>query len=362
MRRLSVFVVMIVLMGALTAGCATGVPALNAPLAVEHNGEGEASGAEPTAEASQPATGTLTPVTLFLGYIPNVQFAPVYAALEQGFFREAGIDVTLEHGFDETDGLTRIATGNLQFGMVSGEQVLLARAQGAPVRYVYRWYQRFPVAIVAARDSGITTPDDLRGKVVGVPGLYGASYIGLRALLNAAGLQESDLARVEPIGFDTVPVFCDRRVDAAAVYLANEPAQIEATCMPVNVIPVADYANLVSNGLVTNEQTIEAQPDLVRGMVSAFQRGLQLTLDDPALAYSISRGYVENLAEDDPVQRGVLERSIELWRADRLGQSDPETWQRAADTLAAMGLITSDDALDVEAAFTNDFLPAQASD
>jgi NitT/TauT family transport system substrate-binding protein len=360
MRRLPVFVLMVVLVGALAAGCATGVPAIQAPVGVEHSPEGETSTAEATSEATQAAGGALTPVTLFLGYIPNVQFAPVYVALEQGFFREEGIELTLEHGFDETDGLTRIATGNLQFGMISGEQVLLARAQGAPVKYVYRWYQRFPVAIVAAQDSNITTPDDLRGKVVGVPGLYGASYIGLRALLNAAGLQESDLARVEPIGFDTVPVFCDGRVDAAAVYLANEPAQIEAACLPVNVIPVADYANLVSNGLVTNEQTIGDEPELVRGMVRAFERGLQLTLDDPTQAYTISRSYVENLAEDDPVQRGVLERSMELWRADRLGGSDLETWQRAADTLSAMDLLGGEAPLDVEAAFTNDFLPGQA--
>ncbi|MCC7205668.1 MAG: ABC transporter substrate-binding protein [Anaerolineae bacterium] len=357
MRRLAVFVWMIMLVGMLAAGCATGDPAISGPAASSHaDSTGEA-----TAEATGAAgSGALTPITLFLGYIPNVQFAPVYVALDQGFFRDEGIDLSLEHGFDETDGLTRIATGNLQFGMISGEQVLLARSQGAPVKYVFRWYQRFPVAVVAAQDSGITTPGDLRGKVVGVPGLYGASYIGLRALLNAAGLQESDLGRVEAIGFDTVPVFCDKRVEAAVVYIANEPAQIEAACTPVSVIPVADYANLVSNGLVTNEQTIAAQPELVRGMANAFARGLQRTIDDPDLAYQVSRKYVESLGDDDPLQRIVLERSIELWRADRLGQSDAETWQRAADTLAAMGLIVGETAPDVAAAFTNDFVPAQA--
>src|SRR6266568_8796376 len=72
-----------------------------------------------------------TPIKLFLGYIPNIQFAPVYVAMERGYFKDAGIDLTLENSFDETDGLTRIATGKLQFGLLSGEQVILARAQGA---------------------------------------------------------------------------------------------------------------------------------------------------------------------------------------------------------------------------------------
>src|SRR5215813_13983137 len=90
---------------------------------------------------------SLTPITLFLGYIPNIQFAPVYDAVEKGYFQQNGIDVKLEHGYDETDGLNRIAANKLQFGLISGEQVILARANGAPVTYVYRWYQHFPVGV-----------------------------------------------------------------------------------------------------------------------------------------------------------------------------------------------------------------------
>ncbi|MBN1966643.1 MAG: ABC transporter substrate-binding protein, partial [Anaerolineae bacterium] len=132
----------------------------------------------------------LPEVTLFLGFIPNVQFAPVYVALERGYFAaEAGVNLTLEYG-DENLGVERIAAGELSFGVVSGEQVILARAGGRPVVYVYEWYQRFPVGIAALTESGIETAADLAGRVVGVPGRFGASYIGLRALLAASGLTE----------------------------------------------------------------------------------------------------------------------------------------------------------------------------
>src|SRR5258708_18207351 len=150
------------------------------------------------AASNMPATAAatsqaLTPLTLFLGYIPNVQFAPVYVAVDRGYFKAAGVDVKLEHSYDETDGLTRIGTNQLQFGLVSGEQGILARAKGAPVVYVFRWYQRFPVVIVVPADSSIAKPEDLAGKIVGVPAKYGASHVGLRALLHAAKLKENQL-------------------------------------------------------------------------------------------------------------------------------------------------------------------------
>jgi len=302
------------------------------------------------------AAQALTPVTLFLGYIPNVQFAPIYTAIDRGYFKDAGIDLKIENSFDETDGLTRIGTNKLQFGLISGEQVVLARAQKAPVVYVFRWYQRFPVGIVTAADSGIKKPEDLAGRVVGVPGKYGASYIGLQALLNAVKLQESDLKDVKAIGFDTAPVVCGKQVDASVVYIANEPAQIESKCFKVNVIQIADYANLVSNGLVTNEVTLKDKPDLVRGMTAALARGLADTIADPKAAYASSLKFVESLKADDPVQMAVLNNSILLWKTDRLGYSDPAAWKLTQDTLQAMGLIK--DPVDLTKVFTNDYLPA----
>jgi ABC-type nitrate/sulfonate/bicarbonate transport system substrate-binding protein len=79
------------------------------------------------------------------------------------------------------------------------------------------------------------------------------------------------------------------------------------------------------------------------------------TIAHPALAYQISRKYVENLAENDPVQQEVLARSIDLWKTDKPGYNDPASWKLTADTLVKMGLISAP--FDAEAAITNDFLP-----
>lgn len=283
----------------------------------------------------------LTPVTLFMSYIPSVQFAPVYVADERGYFADEGIAVTFEYSLNEADGIDRLAVNDLQFGLASGEQVLLARANDRPLVYVFAWYHRFPVGIAAPVGAGITQPQGLAGRVVGIPALYGASYIGLRALLDAAGLTEADLGELRVIGYTAPENICTGQIDAAVVYVVNEPIAIADQCTPVNVIDVSDYATLVANGLLTNEQTIRDNPDLVAGMVRALRRGLEDTLADPDAAFSLSvEGYVRDLpAAQYAVQREVLLNSTELWRADVLGMTDPAAWEATQRILIDAGLM-----------------------
>ncbi len=299
------------------------------------------------------ACGRKPVVRIPLGYIPNVQFAPLYVAVERGYFAEAGIEVEFDYSF-ETDAVALVGANELQFAVVSGEQVLLARAQGLPVVYVAAWYQQYPVSVVAKFDQGIRTPADLRGKTIGLPGLYGANFIGLRALLHAGGLTEADVT-LDSIGYTQVEALAAGRDQAVSVYTANEPVQLRAQGYELTELRVADYVQLASNGLITNEKTIAENPDLVRRMVNAFLRGLNDAIADPETAYQISTEYVEGLGADDPVQQQVLATSIELWRADRLGYSDPAAWENMQTVLLDMGLLTGP--LDLSKAFTNEFVP-----
>jgi putative riboflavin transport system substrate-binding protein len=303
--------------------------------------------------ARQPS-GNLTQVRLPLGYIPDVQFSPLYVAVEKGYFRDAGIQVTFDYSM-ETDITALVGANQNQFGVVSGEQVLLARAQGLPIIYVAAWYQQYPVSVVAKAEQNIHGPSDLRGKSIGLPGLYGANYIGLRALLHAGGLAESDV-KLDSINYTQVEALASGRDQAVSVYTNNEPVQLRQQGYDLTELRVADYVQLASNGLITNQKTLSENPDLVRGVVRAFMRGLADTIADPAAAYETSKAYVQNLAQLDPlVQKKKLATSIELWKADRLGFSQPKAWESMQAVLLDMGLLTRP--LDLSKAYTNDYLP-----
>jgi NitT/TauT family transport system substrate-binding protein len=340
-----IFVVALVL---LPAGCAA-APAQ--PAAVPEPVKAPAS----VQPAPSPTSAPLTPIELAMGYIPSVQFAPFYVAQERGYFADAGLDVKFRYGI-ESDLMKLVGTGQLPFMIGSGEEVVLGRSQGLPVRYVMRWYRRFPVVLFAKAAQGIKSPLDLVGKRVGIPGLFGASYVGWEALLFGSGLDPNKV-KLESIGFTQAGAVSEDRVDAALDYVVNGPVQLQQAGEQVTILPVYDYVDLPSNGIITNEQTIKERPELVRALVSAVTRGLADTLADPDAAFDISIAAVPEAGGPQvKISRAVFDASLKLWQAEpsELGRSDPAAWAKAASFMKEMGLIQTDvNPVDL---FTNDFI------
>lgn len=350
---------------------------------------------------------TLTDFRFFLSYIPNIQFSPVYVAGAKGYFEAEGLNLLVENG-DEPVGVEQIAVGDIPFGMISGEQVLLARSNGRPVVFTYQWFNKYPIAVVIPNTTPATTMAELKGLRVGIPGRFGASYSGLVAMLSANDMTENDI-QVESIGFNAPDVICVGAVDAAVVYINNEPLQLQhradaGNCGNITsftVIPVADTANMVSNGVVTSEELVANNPELVSAGLRAFDQGLRDTINNPAEAYLLSQAYVENLpltdefkaaleaeaasqaeflatepdreaitasrtalwerlqasfSSEDLIQFEVLLSTIDLWDAEQLGVTDEANWLLTQDVLIQLGVIA--EPVDLTLAFTNDFLPS----
>lgn len=307
-------------------------------------------------EAPATDSTTLEPVTLGVGFIPSVQFATYYVAIEQGFYADVGLDVNIDYGL-ETDYLLLTATDEMQFMVGSGDQVILGRAQDLPVRYVMNWFTEYPVVIFAKADSGIESPTDLAGKRIGIPGTFGASYIAFRAILESVGLEESDV-RLESIGFTQAAAVQQDLVDAAVDYSVNGPIVLAQEGIDTVQFRMDDYLHMPSNGLVTNENTIAQRPDLVERMVQASLQGIAYTLENPDAAFEIALRFVpEAGGENEAVNRAIFDAVLANWEPRAgfaAGETRLEDWEVAIDFMVRNGLIAT--APEPETLFSNEFL------
>jgi NitT/TauT family transport system substrate-binding protein len=343
----------IILLTALLAACGTSAPA-SSPSAAP---AAPTTAAAPTAAATQP----LREITVAMPYIPNVQFAQFYLADKKGYYAAEGLKIKFDYNF-ETDVIQRIAQGTVQFGMASGDSILLARAQGLPVVTVATSNQRFPTVFFSKAEANIKTPADLKGKSVGIPGHFGASYIGLLAMLYANKIKESEL-NIQDIGFAQVAALTEGKVQVASGYGNNEPVQLDQQGIKVNVISVADFYPLASDGIVTSEAQIKDQAAIVHGFVRATLKGMQDVIASPDEGFQAALDVIPELksadAKTQDLQRKVLQATLPYWQSDLTKQqgpgfSDIKSWQATHTFLRDSGLLKSD--VDLSKAFTNDFI------
>ncbi|WBO69631.1 ABC transporter substrate-binding protein [Streptomyces camelliae] len=315
------------------------------------------------ADGSKAGDKSAAHVTLGLTYIPNIQFAPFYVAEEKGYYKDAGLQVTLHHHTASDDLFGGLKAGREDLVLAGGDEMLQGRASSVPVVDVMTVYKRYPVALLVPGESPLHAASDLRGRTIGVPGPYGETYFGLLALMAEAGLTTKDVT-IKSIGYTQQAALTAHRVDGVMGFVNNDQINFEQAGLDVRAIDLAgesSAASLVSSGLGASESFLAKRPGDVRKFVQATLRGVEFTLAHPKEAVELSRSYIPGLtdAKSQALAQKVLKASAPLIRGSggQLGKNDPQTWLRMAGFLKDKGLIQKE--VPAGKAYSNDYLPKE---
>jgi NitT/TauT family transport system substrate-binding protein len=326
--------VLALLVAACGSGGATPTPAGSA--------EPSASARASAGPASPSPISTPVALTVGLGYIPSVQFAQFYLADQAGYYRDAGLEVTLENKIDP-DLITLLGQGAVDIGSADGTSVIPAVSQGIPVVYTSTIYGQFPSIVVARAGSGIATAADLKAKKIGIPGKYGSSWIMLQALLSSAGLTPDDVQIVPFPGFGQAAALQQGAVDAATGFANNEPIQLQRAGIQTVVLTVDQVVPLPGPGLVTGTATLASKRDALKAFTAATLRAMDEIAADPQKGLDATFAAVPDLAADPALQRQILDATIATWKNTRtnapFGAIDRDGWQQSLDFMTTLGMV-----------------------
>lgn len=173
-----------------------------------------------TTESTEVTTGELIPVSLQLQWVTQAQFAGYFAAIDQGFYTDAGLDVTILEGAVDIVPQQVVAAGGAEFGIAWVPKALVSREEGADIVNIGQVFQRSGTLEVSWADSGITEPADWEGKRVGTWG-FGNEF----ELTAAFALYDVEPAEVIQQPFD-MSLLLNNELDAAQAMTYNEYAQV----------------------------------------------------------------------------------------------------------------------------------------
>jgi NitT/TauT family transport system substrate-binding protein len=278
-------------------------------------------------------------VKLAIGYIPHVQFTPLYVGIDKGFYAAESIDLDLAFGF-QYDVFSLLAAGKIDLGLSDSDQLVISGSRDLGLQAVYQYYQKYPVAIVARADT-IQEPADLKGRTIGTPEMSGTSWIGLQLFLRKYGLEKA--VKVEKIGYTQEPTLLSGRAAAVVCFLNNEPVAMRARGIALRQWDVKDWSDMVGASFISSRAIIAVRGDVLARFVRATSRAMEFTMANRDEAMRIALKNVGNVKkEDEPLFRLRLDATCDLFPSPQgYGALDTDRWSRSISELASLGLSPS---------------------
>ncbi|MCG6218154.1 ABC transporter substrate-binding protein [Vibrio furnissii] len=300
-------------------------------------------------------------VTFQLDWLPGGDKAPVYVAVQQGFFAEQDLDVTILQGKGSTDAITKVATGTADIGSSDIVALLVAKANdNVPVKAIYSLFSKAPYAFYALDDSAITGIKDVTGKTI-VTSPFTSANVFLPLMLKKNGIDDSSVKVLKADPGALNPMLITGQSDIMISWMTDavkNQQQAEQAGKKLTVLPWYDAGlEFYSSSIIASDRFLANQPDVARRFVAAYAKAVAYTWANPEQSAADVHKMVPEVDTDQAADtirsiRGLVLNEVS--ERDGVGVFTPnrlaETWKWTAE---AQNIAL--DKLDPESAISRDF-------
>ena len=287
-------------------------------------------------------TAGLTTASMRLMWLPQAQFAGPYVALDQGFYKDEGLDLTLSPGGPNLYPTNLVASDTDDFGTLGPTACITSRDQGLPLKTVLIEFDKDHCAMVSHADSGITRPKDFEGKKVAI--WFGELQYRVRAMVVEDGGDPTLMTEI-PQGADLTP-FVQGQWDVCSTTKFNELITLrDELKVPMNIFDLADYkCGMPAQGAASSDKVLQREPKIATAFVSGTIRGWKWALENPEATVDIVMKQGSGLNRDHQV--AMLKECLSLLQTGQvptkgIGYIDPSDMQRAIDFLYNYKIISA---------------------
>ena len=281
-------------------------------------------------------------VVFMAGFKPqaNLPFVGVYVAQEKGFFEELNLDVEIRHA-QTGEHLQLLLAGEVQVTTANAAQVVQRHAEDLPIVAIALVGQKSEQGFAVGADSGINVVNDWAGKKFGYKGSVPVEFL---AIARANGLDPDDVEQVK-VSFDP-RVLSEGQVDILAVFISNEPGQLERIGYPVTVFDPSDY-DIPVLGLtyISSQDQIDKDPEVLERFLRGALKGIEYASANIEEALDIVMQYApqEVREQQEYMLRTELARaSTPLTNTYGFGWQTPEQWTALIGALKEFGIVAAD--------------------
>ncbi len=309
-------------------------------------------------EKPEDINGEVQSFDLALDFYPNPDHVGIYLAKKRGYFRDAGLDVSINAPSDPSAPIKQVAAGQTDLAISYEPEVLLAREQGLDVVAVAALVNRPLTSMIWLKDSGIKRITDLRGKTVATAGIpYQDAY--LKTILARANISPSEVKAVS-VGLGLLPAILGGRADAILGGFSNiEGVDLrlrgkDPVVTPVDRLGVPTYDELV---LVAQGKRLQEDPEAIRLFIAALARGTAAAERNPEAAVRAVLSYERGI--DPKTARAEVGATLPLLEPSEhpYGYMSPASWRKFIGWMRDNGLISSLPA--AGQVLTNAYLPGK---